>query len=95
LHAELTRIKQKRATLDSRQRGAGRNQNQRVGAAMQSQQQAQRQLNQARTNRPAAFSPYRSQSNVNDRLNTQSSNSRPTFFVDQWGRVGRTLPGGW
>jgi hypothetical protein len=94
LHAELTRIKQKRATLDSRQRGAGRNQNQRVGAAVQSQQQNQRQLSQSRANRPAAFSPYRSQANVNDRLNTQSSN-RPTFFVDQWGSVGRTLPGGW
>jgi hypothetical protein len=95
LHDELVRIKQKRDRLDSRQRSAGRNQNQRVGAATQSQQQTQRQLNQARANRPAAFSPYRSQSNVNDRLNTQSGNPRPAFFVDPLGGVGRTLPGGW
>jgi hypothetical protein len=95
LHAELVRIQQKRDTLDSRQRSAGRDQNQRVTAATRSQQQAQRQLNQARANRPAAFSPYRSQSNVNDRLNTESSSPRPTFFVDPFGGVGRTLPGGW
>jgi hypothetical protein len=95
LHAELVRIQQKRDTLDNRQRGAGRNQNQRVNTATRSQQQNQRQLEQARSNRPAAFSPYRSQSNVNDRLNTQSSGPRPTFFVDPLGGVGRTLPGVW
>jgi hypothetical protein len=95
LRAELVRIQQKRDTLDSRQRSAGRNQNQRVTAATRSQQQNQRQLEQARANRPTAFSPYRSQSKVNDRLNTESSSPRPTFFVDPLGGVGRTLPGGW
>lgn len=95
LHQEIVRIKQKRSTLDSRQRGAGRNQSQRVASTVQAQQAAQRQQGQARANRPAAFSPYRSQANVNDRLNTQPANSRPAFFVDQWGNVGRSLPGAW
>lgn len=96
LHQEIVRIKQRREALGSGQRAAARNQSQRVGAAVQSQQQAQRQLNQARANRPASFSPYRSQSNVNDRLNEAPRRGmRPTFFVDPLGGVGQTLPGSW
>ena len=95
LHQEVLRIKDKRARLQQRQSAFGASQSQRVAAQTQFNHSAQQNVNRSRTSPPAAFSPYRPQSNVNDRLNSAVRDNRPTFFVDPFGGVGRTLPSSW
>ncbi len=94
LHQEVVRIKQKRSGIDSRQAAFGASQAQRVASQVRANQAASRNVGQVRSNRPATLSPYRSPSNVNERLNT-APNDRPAFFVNAFGGVGRALPSSW
>ncbi len=91
LHQEVLRIMEKRANLDQRQSALGRSQPQQVVPQGQSHQAARQ--SRGRVSDATALSPYRSQSNVNDRLN--AAPVRPSFFIDTWGNVGRALPTSW
>ncbi len=93
LHQEVLRIIKKRANLDQRQLAFRRSQAQQVASQGQRNQFAPQIPARARA--ATTFSPYRSQSNVNERLNAAPANRRPSFFVDAWGNVGRTLPSSW
>ena len=93
LHQEVLRIKAKRARMDQRQSAFARTQSQQVATQLQAHQASQPRPD--RRSRPAPLSPYRSQSNVNDRLNATPPNARPSFFVNPGGSLGRVLPGSW
>lgn len=93
LHDALVQIQSKRDRIDDKTAAFGRRQAGKVSA--RSQQLAAPHAAAPRPRPAASHSPYRPRANVNDRLNQAPVDSRPSFFVNPLGGVGRSLPGAW
>ncbi len=88
LQNELMKIEQKRATIDREQAAFQRSQQELASAQIQRDRQAQQTYIRERDRSPSTtYSPYRSPSDVNARLNTGRVGSGISYSVGSWGGV--------
>ena len=96
LSAELAKIQQKRSTLDSEQSAFQRGQAEQVANQLKTDRTAQQNFIHDWNSPPVSYSPYRSNQNVNRRLNDTAVGGGMGFYVSPWGGVGMTFgPSSW
>ena len=87
LSQEIMRIEEKRATIEQQQAAFDRTRQSQVSTQLQQDRTARQNYIRDANTAPAASSPYRSPSNVNQRLNEAPIGSGMSFSVGPWGGV--------
>lgn len=97
LQQEIVKIEQKRATIDEEQAAFQRSQQALVSRQLAQDRSAQQTYIRERENFPTTtYSPYRSPSDVNARLNAAPVGSGISYSVGPWGGVGINFsPSSW
>jgi hypothetical protein len=96
LAAEIAKIQQTRDSMDSAQAAFERGQAAQVANQIQTDRRNQQNYVNDWNTGPVAYSPYRSNSNVNERLNTTQTGTGMGFYVSPLGGVGMTFsPSSW
>jgi len=94
--AEISSLQAKKANLDAEQEAFQRGQQQLVANQIQNDRTAQQNFIHDWNSPPMSYSPYRGNSNVNERLNNAPTGSGMGFYVSPWGGVGMTFsPSSW
>ncbi len=98
LSQEIQRIEQKRQTLEQEQSAFRQSQSSQIQAVQAQERAAQQQYTRAMSQTASAntFSPYRSPTQVNARLNNARLGTGMSYYVGPWGGLGISFsPSSW